>query len=102
MALKTLTVEQVKQYLGQFQKAENEQERADVIERYQAFLEALSTDERNEARQYMQNALRPSIEENIKELDALAEQAHLVLKEKNTYKGCGYVFPPEYGNRPRT
>ena len=78
-------MEQVNQYLGQFQKAENEQERADIIKQYQVFLETLPTDERNQARQYMQNALRPSIEENVKELDALVEKANQVLNGKITY-----------------
>lgn len=85
-------MEQVNQYLDQFQKAESEQERLIIMEQYQAFLSTLSESDRDQARKYMQDALRPSIEENIKELDALVEKTNLVLKGKITYEGREYVL----------
>lgn len=85
-------MERVKQYSQQFQQAQTQQERATVIKNYQAFLETLGADERMQARQYMRLHLQPSINENVKELDALAEKANLVLKGKITYEGKEYIL----------
>ncbi|GAB2599161.1 hypothetical protein [Spirosoma areae] len=87
-------MEQAKNYLEQFQKAKTQEERAEVIEHYQAFLETLSDEDSKQARQFMKAHLQPSIEQNLKEMDALVEKAELILSQKGkvTYEGKEYVF----------
>ena len=87
-------MKQAKQYLERYQKATSREERAALLTDYQAFLETLSDDDRDQARQFMQAALRPQINERIKTLDALAEKAELILSHKGkiTYEGKEYVF----------
>ena len=47
---------------------------------YQAFLQTLSTDEREKVRQFMQAQLQPAIKKTVETLDALTEQADMLLK----------------------
>ena len=85
-------MQQAKQYLDRYQQATTPQERTALLTEYQAFLETLAPDERDQARQFMQTALKPQIDERVKTLDALVEKANLVLKGKITYEGREYVF----------
>lgn len=56
-----------------------------------AFLEMLATDDREQARQFMQAALKPQVQERIRMLDALAEKGDSMLNQKD------YV----YGRKPQ-
>lgn len=87
-------MEAAKQYLERYQKATSREERATLLTEYQEFLETLSVNDRDQARQIMQTALRPKINERIKTLDALVEKADLILSQKGkvTYEGKEYVF----------
>ena len=87
-------MEQAKPYLNAFQNAQTEQERAGVIDSFNSFLAKLNDIDRRQAQQFMKVQLRPSINENLKELDALIEKADLILSKKGkvTYEGKEYVF----------
>jgi hypothetical protein len=84
-------MEQAKQYLERYQRANDDEKDAIVIE-YRAFIETLSAEDRQTARTFMQAHLRPRIEEVADTLDRLAQKATLVLKGKITYEGQEYVF----------
>lgn len=85
-------MEEIKHYLTQFQKADTQEVRAEIIKRYQEFLKTLSDEDQDLARQFMKIQLQPSIDDNLKELDALVEKANLVLKGKITYEGREYIL----------
>lgn len=74
-------MEQAKPYLNAFQNAQTEQERAGVIDSFNEFLAELNDIDRKQAQQFMKIQLRPSINENLKELDALVEKADLILSK---------------------
>nr|WP_293834343.1 hypothetical protein [uncultured Arsenicibacter sp.] len=84
-------MEQVKDYLERYKQA-NRDDRAKVLTEYQLFLETLNEADRQQARTYMQAALKPRIEETVNELDTLQEKANLVLKGKITYEGQEYLL----------
>ena len=54
-------MEQAKQHLERYQKATGREKRTAVLVEYGAFLEMLATDDREQARQFMQAALKPQI-----------------------------------------
>lgn len=85
-------MEEIKHYLTQFQKADTQEVRVEIIKRYQEFLKTLSDEDQDLARQFMKIQLQPSIYDNLKELDALVEKANLVLKGKITYEGREYIL----------
>ena len=63
-------MEQAKQHLERYQKATGREKRTAVLVEYGAFLEMLATDDREQARQFMQAALKPQIQERRADLDA--------------------------------
>ncbi|WP_020604378.1 hypothetical protein [Spirosoma spitsbergense] len=73
-------MDKAKQYLEEYRNLSSSQEKATLMARYQAFLQTLSVDEREHARQFMQTQLRSEIKKNVSSLDALSEQADLLLK----------------------
>lgn len=84
-------MEQAKQYLERYQKATGREDRAAVLVEYGAFLEMLTTDECEQARQFMQATLKPQIQERIRTINALAEKADSMFSQTD------YV----YGRKPQ-
>lgn len=73
-------MDKAKQYLEEYRNLSSSQEKATLMTRYQAFLQTLSVNEREQARQFMQTQLQPDIKKTVSSLDALSEQADLLLK----------------------
>ncbi|TAE20743.1 MAG: hypothetical protein EAZ91_26105 [Cytophagales bacterium] len=68
-------------YLEKYNSATSAEERSAVLIDYQSFLQTLSTDDRAEARAFIQTNLKPKIQETMQRLDELAERAKLLLEQ---------------------
>lgn len=75
-------ITRAKEYLEKYQSATTPEEREGALTNYQSFLQTLSAMERAETRRFMQANLRPQIQETIQRLDALTEQANLLLNQR--------------------
>ncbi|MCY7357525.1 MAG: hypothetical protein LH609_08640 [Rudanella sp.] len=87
-------MEIVKDYLNQYERATTRDERKTILSDYQSFLKTLNEADREQARQFMQARLQPQIDQTMKSLDALTEQAEAILSQQAGKK----TYSPEYVN----
>ena len=85
-------METIKSYLNQYERATTRDERKAVLSDYQLFIKTLDEYEREQARQFMQDRLRPQIDHTMKSLDDLTKQAKALLKQHSDRK----TQSPEY------
>ncbi|QJD79982.1 hypothetical protein [Spirosoma rhododendri] len=87
-------MEKAAYYLDRFRQETSPEQRSTLIQDYQDYLKTLPADEQKSVRQFMQEAMRPQLQERIETLDALVEKAELILSQRGkvTYEGKEYVF----------